>query len=122
MGEVSGLLLAEASLMAGHLGDELIVRGVVSGIRVGEEVVQDRLCGILLCRRCHLKVRRHRTGGSCMDGDGRVGEHTLRASVERSAAMLPSARTVELPAQGHLAPAFAPELFCAEVLRGIDQL
>ncbi len=51
-----------------------------------------------------------------------VGEHTphyLRASVEHLAALLPSARTVELPAQGHLAPAFAPALFCAEVLRGI---
>lgn len=51
-----------------------------------------------------------------------VGEHTpryLRASVEHLAAMLPSARTVELPAQGHLAQAFAPELFCAQVLLGI---
>ncbi len=44
----------------------------------------------------------------------------LRASTEHLASMLPSARTAELPDQGHLAQAFAPVLFCTQVLRFID--
>jgi len=53
---------------------------------------------------------------------GTRSETYLRASVEHLASILPAARTAELPDQGHLAQAFAPELFCAQVLRFIDNV
>jgi len=51
---------------------------------------------------------------------GARSETYLRASVKHLASMLPAARTAEIPDQGHLAQAFAPELFCTQVLRFID--
>lgn len=48
--------------------------------------------------------------------------HLPAGSIEHLASMLPAAHMVELPDQGHLAQAFAPELLCSHVLRFIDNL
>lgn len=53
-----------------------------------------------------------------------VGESSpefLSASVRHLAAVLPAPGMIVLPGQGHLAQAFAPEFFCAQIQRFVDE-